>query len=118
MWVYVGSRLCGNDNVSWSGAEDTIRATLLMNLVVNRSTWGFATWNRSPDLLKDTWTERPLCLDGLTHEREFVCYDIQSPWDMSGLICLNTDLVVLHQVRILHSRAHRGPDLMPPCLYM
>ena len=31
---------------------------------------------------------------------------------------LRVTCLVVHQVRILHKRAHRGPDLMPPSLFM
>ena len=37
------------------------------------------------NLLKDLRVEGPLRLDGLAQARQFVRYDIQSPWNVSGL---------------------------------
>ena len=81
-----------------SGIGDTNRGNLLLNLAGNKSilrnhsVWMF--WH-SLDSLSATTFSRP----GMCRGFRVTCF-------------------VVHQVKILHSRAQSGPDLMPPSLFM
>ena len=96
-----------------SGTSDTNRDNLLLNLVASRSIWGrchllHIVWKTSGWRDQSVWMVWP-SLDSLsatTFSRPGICRPLR-------VTCF-----LVHQVKILHSRAHSGPDLMPPSLFM
>ena len=92
-----------------SGTGDTNRGNLLLNLVANKSILGrchllHIEWKTSGRRNHSVWVVWP-SLDSLsatTSSRPGMCR-----------ACF-----LVHQVKILHSRAPSGPDLIPPSLFM
>ena len=93
-----------------SGTSDTNRGNLVLNLVATKSILGRCHLLHR---VEDLWKEKPLfgwsglvwiaCL--LPHSAGLEC------------VCFRVTCFLVHQVKILHSRAQRGPDL-PPSLFM
>ena len=96
-----------------SGTGDTNRGNLLLNLMANRSIWGrchllHIVWKTSGRRDHSVWMVWP-SLDSLS----------ATTFSWPGIcLALRVTCFLEHQVKILHSRAQSGPDLMPPCLCM
>ena len=63
-------------------------------------------------LLEEPLVERPLCLNSQAGEL------LAMKFNLPGM-CLDFGMTwLLHQIRILHSRAPRRSNFIPPCLFM
>ena len=94
-----------------SGTGDTIRGNLLLNLVANKSILGRCHLLYR---VENLWKEKPLF--GWSGLAWIACLLPHS----AGLECvvLRVTCFLVYQVKILHSRAQSGHDLMPPSLFM
>ena len=94
-----------------SSTGDTNRGNLLLNLVVNKSILGRCHLLHR---VEDLWQEKPLCwmvwpsLDSLS----------ATTFSRPGMCRALVTCFLVHQVKILHSRAQSGPNLMPPSLFI
>ena len=96
-----------------SGTGDTNCGSLLLNLVANKSTWGWChrehiAWNTSGWRDHSVWMVWP-SLDSLSA----ITFSRPGMWSALRVTCF-----LVHQDRILQSRAHRKPDFIPPCLFV
>ena len=94
-----------------SGTSDTNRGNLLLNLVANKSILGRChlldiEWKASGRRNHSVWVVWA-SLDSLAATM------FSWPGMCRGLVTC----FLVHQVKILHSRAQSGPDLMPPSLF-
>ena len=103
-------RLSASTAHAWeSGTSDTNCGSLLLNLVANRSTCGwchreYIALNTSGWSDHSVWMVWP-SLDSLSA----ITFSRPGMWCALRITCF-----LVHQDRILHSRAHREPDFIPP----
>ena len=103
-------RLSASTAHAWgSGTGDTNCGSLLLNLVANRSTWGWChrehiAWNTFGWSDHSVWMVWP-SLDSLSA----ITFSRPGMWRALRFTCC-----LVHQDMILHSRAHREPDFIPP----
>ena len=108
-----GSLRASTAEAMGSGTRDTNRGNLLLNLVVNRSILGrchllHIVWKTSGRRNHSVWMVWP-SLDSLS----------ATTFSQPGICrALRVTCFLVHQVKILHSRAQSEPDLMPPSLFM
>ena len=109
---FSNDRLCASTAHAWgSGTGDTNCGSLLLNLVANRSTCGWChrehiALNTSGWRDHSVWMVWP-SLDSLSA----ITFSRPGIWRALRVTCF-----LVHQDRILHNRAHREPDFIPPSL--
>ena len=112
-WSYHGRLSASTAVARGSSTGDTHKGNLLLNQVANKFIWGqchllHIAWKTSWRRDHSVWVVWP-SLDSLsatTLSRSGMCRALRVTW------------FLVHQVKILHSKAQSGPDLMPPSLFM
>ena len=108
-----GRLSASTDQARGSSTGDTNRGSLLLNLMGNNSIWGWChllhiDWKTSGRRDHSVWMVWP-SLDSLS----------TTTISWPGMCrALRVTCFLVHQVKILHSRAHGEPDFMPPSFFM
>ena len=110
-WSYHGKLSTFTAVTRGSGTGDTNKGNLLLNLVANRSSWVrchllYIAWKTSWRRDHSVWVVWLAWIACLRPHSASLCWASRVTWSLA------------HQVKILHSKAQSGPDLMPPSLFM